>query len=282
MTTLRVGLVQLNSRHDRAANLAAIDDLVAEAAGRGARFVMLPEHAPYLGPKDGYQEGAEAIPGPTSEHFATLARQHGIYLHAGSMVEQTDQPGKYANTSLVFDPSGATIAKYRKIHLYDVEIPGRVSAKESDSVAPGDEIVTVEIEGVTFGLAICYDLRFPELFRLLALKGAEVLVNPAAFMLYTGRDHWEVLLRARAIENQAWMLAAAQWGQHEPAQACYGRSLVIDPWGTVVAQASDGVGLVIAEIDTALVAKQRAEVPSLANRQPAAYTLEPTRVPALR
>jgi predicted amidohydrolase len=282
MASLRVGLVQLNSQHDRAANFAAIEGLVAEAAGRGARFVMLPEHAPYLGPKEGYQAGAEPIPGPTSARYAALARRHGIYLHAGSMVEQTDVPGKYANTTVVFDPEGQQIAKYRKIHLYDVEIPGRVSVKESDSVAPGDEIVTVEIDGIVFGLAICYDLRFPELFRLLALKGAEVLVNPAAFMLYTGRDHWEVLLRARAIENQAWMLAAAQWGKHEPNGACYGRSLVVDPWGTVVAQAPDGVGIVVADIDTAVVRQQRTELPSLANRQPAAYTLEEARVPALR
>jgi predicted amidohydrolase len=282
MATLRVGLVQLNSQHDRAANFAAIEGLVAEAAGRGARFVMLPEHAPYLGPKEGYQAGAEPIPGPTTARYAALARRHGIYLHAGSMVEETDLPGKYANTTVVFDPGGQQIAKYRKIHLYDVEIPGRVSVKESDSVAPGDEIVTVEIDGISFGLAICYDLRFPELFRLLALKGAEVLVNPAAFMLYTGRDHWEVLLRARAIENQAWMLAAAQWGKHEPNGACYGRSLVVDPWGTVVAQASDGVGIVVTDIDTAVVRQQRVELPSLANRQPAAYTLEEARVPALR
>jgi predicted amidohydrolase len=282
MATLRVGLVQLNSQHDRAANFAAIEGLVAEAAGRGARFVMLPEHAPYLGPKEGYQAGAEPIPGPTTARYAALARRHGIYLHAGSMVEETDLPGRYANTTVVFDPGGQQIAKYRKIHLYDVEIPGRVSVKESDSVAPGDEIVTVEIDGISFGLAICYDLRFPELFRLLALKGAEVLVNPAAFMLYTGRDHWEVLLRARAIENQAWMLAAAQWGKHEPNGACYGRSLVVDPWGTVVAQASDGVGIVVTDIDTAVVRQQRVELPSLANRQPAAYTLEEARVPALR
>ena len=282
MATLRVGLVQLNSQHDRVANFAAIEGLVAEAAGRGARFVMLPEHAPYLGPKEGYQAGAEPIPGPTSMRYAALARRHGIYLHAGSMVEETDIPGKYANTTVVFNPGGHQIAKYRKIHLYDVEIPGRVSVKESDSVAPGDEVVTVEIDGITFGLAICYDLRFPELFRLLALKGAEVLVNPAAFMLYTGRDHWEVLLRARAIENQAWMLAAAQWGKHEPNGACYGRSLVVDPWGTVVAQASDGVGIVVTDIDTAVVRQQRTELPSLANRQPAAYTLEEARVPALR
>ena len=282
MARLTVGLVQLNSQRDRVANLATIEDLVARAAGRGARFVMLPEHAPYLGPQAGYQAGAEPIPGPTSDHYAALARQHRIYLHAGSMVERTDIPGKYANTTLVFDPAGTIIAKYRKIHLYDVEIPGRVSSRESDSVTPGDEIVTVEIEGITFGLAICYDLRFPELFRLLALQGAEVLVNPAAFTLYTGRDHWEVLLRARAIENQAWILAAAQWGKHEPNGTCFGRSLIADPWGTVVAQAADGVGIVIAEIDTAVVARMRTEIPSLANRQPAAYTLEGAKVAALR
>lgn len=282
MATLRVGLVQLNSQHDRAANLAAIERLVGEAAARGARFVMLPEYAPYLGPKAGYQEGAEPVPGPLTDRFAALARRHDIYLHAGSLVERTEMPGKYGNTSVVFNPQGAIIATYRKIHLFDIEIPGRVSAKESDSVAPGDTIVTCEIDGVTFGLAICYDLRFPELFRLLALRGAEVLCNPAAFTAYTGKDHWEVLLRARAIENQAWMLAAAQWGPHEPNAVCYGRSMAIDPWGTVTAQASDGVGIVITEIDTALVAKQRAEVPSLANRQPAAYTLEARGVAALR
>ena len=282
MTTLRVGLVQLNSQHDRAANLATIERLVAAAAARGARFIMLPEHAPYLGPQAGYREGAEPIPGPTTERYAALARRHGIYLHCGSLVEATDIPGKYANTTVVFDPAGMIIAKYRKIHLYDVEIPGRVSVRESDSVTPGDEIVTVTIEGITFGLAICYDLRFPELFRLLALKGAQVLVNPAAFTLYTGRDHWEVLLRARAIENQAWMLAAAQWGQYEPNGSCFGRSLVADPWGTVVAQAADGAGVVVAEIDTAVVERLRTELPSLTNRQPAAYTLAEAGVAALR
>lgn len=282
MTALRVGLVQLNTRHDREANLASIEQLVGEAAARGARFVLLPEHAPYQGPKSGYQEGAESIPGPTSARFAALARRHGIYLHAGSMVERTAIPGKYANTSLVFDPRGEEIARYSKIHLYDVEIPGRVSMRESDDVAPGDAIVTAQIEGITVGLAICYDLRFPELFRLLALKGAEVLVNPAAFMLYTGRDHWEVLLRARAIENQCWVLAAAQWGRSEPNVTCYGRSLVVDPWGTVTAQASDGVGVVIADIDTALVERLRTEVPSLANRQPAAYTLAEAGVALVR
>jgi len=282
MAALRIGLVQLNTQDDRAANLAAIERLVGEAAERGARFVMLPEYAPYLGLKEGYQEGAETVPGPLTDRFATLARRQAIYLHAGSMVEKTETPGKYGNTSVVFNPSGDIIAKYRKIHLFDIEIPGKVSAKESDSVAPGDEIVTVEIEGITFGLAICYDLRFPELFRLLALQGAEVLCNPAAFTLYTGKDHWEVLLRARAIENQAWMLAAAQWGPHEPNAACYGRSLAIDPWGTVTAQASDGVGVVMTDIDTALVAKNRTEVPSLANRQPAAYTLEARGAAVLR
>jgi predicted amidohydrolase len=281
MAVLKVGLVQLNTQHDRAANVAAIERLVGEAAEWGARFVMLPEHAPYLGPDAGYQEGAEPIPGPLTERYAALARRYGVYLHGGSMVEQTDIPGKYANTATVFNPNGEMIAKYRKIHLFDIDIPGRVTAKESDSVAPGDEVVTVEIEGISFGLAICYDLRFPEIFRLLALSGAEVLCNPAAFTLYTGKDHWEVLLRARAIENQAWMLAPAQWGRSEPNAACYGRSMVVDPWGTVTAQASDGVGVVVTEIDTALVTKMRTEVPSLANRQPAAYTLEP-RVPALR
>jgi predicted amidohydrolase len=281
MTILRVGLVQLNSQHDVAANMAAIERLVGDAAERGARFVMLPEYAPYLGPDAGYRASAEPIPGPLTERFAALAQRHDIYLHAGSMVETTGIPGKFANTTTVYSPEGDLIASYRKIHLFDVDIPGSVRDKESDRVAAGDEVVTVEIEGITFGLAICYDLRFPELFRLQALQGADVLCNPAAFTLFTGKDHWELLLRARAVENQAWMLAAAQWGRHEPNAACYGRSMVIDPWGTVTAQASDGTGVVVTDIDTALVTKMRTEVPSLANRQPAAYSLE-ARVPALR
>jgi predicted amidohydrolase len=171
------------------------------------------------------------------------------------------------NTSLVFDRDGELAATYRKIHLYDVEIPGRVSYQESRSVAPGTEPVAIDIEGVRLGLSICYDLRFPELYRRLAIAGARVLAVPAAFMMHTGRDHWEVLLRARAIENQCYVVAAGQIGDHDPGRTCYGRSMVIDPWGTVLAQAPDTVGVVVADLDPERLETIRQELPSLANRR---------------
>jgi len=158
-------------------------------------------------------------------------------------------------------------AAYRKIHMYDVEIPGRVSYQESRTVAPGDDVVTAAVDDLTVGLSICYDLRFPELYRRLAQLGAKVLVVPAAFMLHTGRDHWEVLLRARAIENQCYVLAAGQIGDHEPKRTCFGRSMVIDPWGTVLAQAPDEVAVAVADIDLARLDRIRLELPSLANRR---------------
>jgi predicted amidohydrolase len=187
---------------------------------------------------------------------------------AGSFHEQGPDPEHSYNTALVFDRAGELAGYYRKIHLYDVEIPGRVSYQESRTVAAGTELVAVRIEEITLGLSICYDLRFPELYRRLATDhGADVLVVPAAFMLHTGKDHWEVLLRARAIENQCYVLAAAQIGDHEPNRTCYGRSMVIDPWGTVVAQAPDETTVVVADLDLARLARIRAELPSLANRR---------------
>jgi predicted amidohydrolase len=189
-------------------------------------------------------------------------------VHAGSFHEAGPDPRHTYNTSLVFDRTGTLRASYRKIHLYDVEIPGRVSYLESDGVAPGVEPVVTDVDGVPVGLSICYDLRFPELYRQLTVTGgARVLVVPAAFMLHTGRDHWEVLLRARAIENQCYVVAAGQIGDHDPGRTCFGRSMVIDPWGTVVAQVPDTVGLVVADLDLDRLATIRRELPSLANRR---------------
>jgi predicted amidohydrolase len=273
---LRVGVIQMNSGSDKAANLDTAERLIDEAAARGARLVALPEYVSFLGPKEAHPQQAEAIPGPTTERFAAKARQHGIYLLGGSILERTEDPARFANTSVLFGPAGETLASYRKIHLYDVEIAGSVSANESATILPGSRPVTAEVAGHTVGLSICYDLRFPELYRLLALDGAEILFVPAAFTLYTGKDHWHLLLRARAVENQCFVLAPAQIGPHEPNNArCYGHALVVDPWGTVLADAPDREAVVVADLDFRDLRRVRAELPSLANRRPAAYERQP-------
>jgi predicted amidohydrolase len=264
---MRVAVCQLNSRADRDHNLAVARGLLESAQQAGAELAVLPEYVDYLGPGDGSPK-PERVDGEFAAFFAQAARELGIWVHAGSFHEIGPDERRTYNTSLVFDPRGELVARYRKIHLYDVEIAGRVSYQESRSVAPGDETVVAEIDGVRTGLSICYDLRFPELYRRLAVEGAaRVLVVPAAFMMHTGRDHWEVLLRARAIENQCYVVAAGQIGDHEPGRTCFGRSMIVDPWGTVLAQAPDAVGIVTAELDLERLEKIRTELPSLANRR---------------
>jgi deaminated glutathione amidase len=263
---MRVAVCQLNAREDRNQNLAVARGLLEHAAAAGAEFAVLPEYVDYLGPGDTAPK-PEPVDGEFAGFFAAAARDLGLWVHAGSFHEVGPDEGRTYNTSLVFDPAGELAATYRKIHLYDAEIPGRVSYRESRTVAPGDQTVVADVAGVRTGLSICYDLRFPELYRRLAIDGAKLLVVPAAFMLHTGRDHWEVLLRARAIENQCYVLAAAQIGDHEPGRTCFGRSMVIDPWGTVLAQAPDTVGIVTADIDLARVDRIRTDLPSLANRR---------------
>ncbi len=268
---LRVAVVQMNSKDDKAANVATAMRMIDEAAATGARLVTLPEIWPYLGPDSGNYANAEAIPGPLTDELAAKARQHGIWLHAGSLLERSGEDGRLLNTTVVFAPDGSLAARYSKIHMYDVVLDGVATYMESATVTPGEEIATVEIDGWTVGLAICYDLRFPELFRILALQGAEAIVLPAAFTMTTGKDHWEVLIRARAIENQLYMIAPGQVGQHPPGNWCYGRSIVVDPWGTVVATAPDTETVMVADLHRDRVAGVRRQVPSLANRRPAAY-----------
>jgi predicted amidohydrolase len=264
---MRVAVCQLNARDDRASNLAEAHRLLERAAAAGADLAVLPEYVDHLGlaataPKP------EPVDGEFAAFFADAARELGIWVHAGSFHEAGPDEQHTFNTSLVFDRAGRLAATYRKIHLYDVEIAGRVSYRESSAVAPGAETVVTEIDGVRTGLSICYDLRFPELYRRLAVQGAaQVLVVPAAFMMHTGRDHWEVLLRARAIENQCYVLAAGQIGDHDPGRTCFGRSMIIDPWGTVIAQAPDAVGITVADLDLDRLALIRSELPSLANRR---------------
>jgi len=268
---LRIGLVQMNSRSDKTANLAVAEQLVTEAAQQGAQLVALPEYVNFLGPRELHDANAEPIPGPTTERFAELARRLGIYLLGGSILERSEIPGKFYNTSVLYGPDGSILAIYRKIHLFDVDLTGNVTSNESATILPGDRIVTAEVAGHTVGLTICYDLRFPELYRLLALAGAELILVPAAFTLYTGKDHWHVLLRARAIENQCYIAAPAQIGPHDPGQQCYGHTLVADPWGTVIAEATNRVGVVVTTLDFAYLREVRQQLPSLANRRPEVY-----------
>jgi deaminated glutathione amidase len=270
-TGLNVAIIQMNSRDDKRANIATALDLIDRAAATGARLVALPEVWPYLGPDDVVRDQAETIPGPITEVLAQRARRHGIYIHGGSIYEsRPGDPGMY-NTTFVLDPMGEIIARYSKIHMYDVVLDGVAEYQESATVTPGDEIAITDIDGIQVGLTICYDLRFPELFRILALKGAQAIMLPAAFTLMTGKDHWEPLIRARSIENELYMIAPAQWGTHPPGKWCYGRSMIVDPWGTVVITASDGTGIANAIVAPSCVEAVRRQIPSLTNRRPGAY-----------
>lgn len=274
LPTLRVAAVQMNSGSDKSANIASAVALIDQAATGGARLVTLPEVWSYLGPSAGERDAAEVFPGPTLDLMADKAREHGIYLHAGSILESRAGEPRLFNTTVVFNPQGEIIARYSKIHMFDVTLDGVGGYRESENVAPGDEIVTVDVDGVQVGLAICYDLRFPELFRILALRGAEAIVLPAAFTLTTGKDHWETLIRARAIENGVYMVAPAQVGSYFDGKGdrwTYGRSLIVDPWGTVLATAPDLPTVVTGTIDAARVRNVRRQVPSLANRMPDRY-----------
>jgi predicted amidohydrolase len=264
---MRVAVCQLNARDNRAANLAVARGLLERAASAGADLAVLPEYVDYLGPADAAPK-PEPVDGEFAEFFACAARELGMWVHAGSFHENGPGDGRTHNTTLLFDRAGGLAATYRKIHLYDVEIPGRVSYQESRAVAPGTHTVAADVDAVRVGLSICYDLRFPELYRRLAVDdSAQVLVVPAAFMLHTGRDHWEVLLRARAIENQCYVVAAGQIGDHDPGRTCFGRSMVVDPWGTVIAQVPDTEGIAVAEIDLDRLRTIRQDLPSLANRR---------------
>jgi predicted amidohydrolase len=268
---LRVACVQLNAVSVKDDNIERAERLVAKAAATGADVVMLPEKWTGIGPPDLIRAVAERLEdGEATLAMREWAKRHGITLHGGSIVERRDGREKLSNTSVVIDPEGEIAAVYRKIHLFDVQVGGHVY-RESETEEPGDQLVRTEVEGWRLGLTICYDLRFPELYRLLALEGCEALAVPAAFTLYTGKDHWEPLLRARAIENQCFVVAANQWGSYVDGKAAYGRSMIVDPWGVVVAQASDGDGVISAELDRERIAEVRRRIPALANRQPAAY-----------
>jgi predicted amidohydrolase len=274
--TLRVACVQLNTAADTAANVAAAERLVREAAAAGARLIALPETWAYKGRRAGILASAEPVDGPSNAVLRGLAAEHGVFVLAGSHYEPSPVPGRVSNTSALFGPDGSVVAAYRKIHLFDA-VSGGTPYRESSYLAPGDEIVTARIDtdgagaGLTVGLSICYDLRFPELYRALALRGAELLLVPAAFTHFTGAAHWDVLLRARAIENGCFVVAPNQTGFHLPERQCFGNSMVVDPWGTVVARLGEEVGICVADLDLGAVAGVRAQIPSLAGRRPQTY-----------
>jgi predicted amidohydrolase len=266
---LRAAVVQLNSTGDVSRNLETAERLVRVAAAEGAELVALPEKWNLLASGEELVAGAESLDGPSLSAARSWARELGIHLLAGSVSERGPEE-KAFNTSVLIGANGDDLAVYRKIHMFDVEVGG-VSYRESEHEEPGEEIVTATAAGLTVGLSVCYDLRFPELFRILAVRGARLFTVPSAFTLATGRDHWEVLLRARAIENQAFLLAANQVGEAPPHFNSYGRSAIVDPWGVVLACAPDGECCVSAELDLAAQERTRESLPSLANRRPRAY-----------
>jgi nitrilase len=269
---MKVSLIQMNSISDKAANIASARALIEKAVAEEAPdWVLLPEQFDWAGGARGDKHAnAEVLPGgPAYSMAQELARKHRVFIHAGSIMERIEGDERIHNTSVVFNRQGEEIARYRKIHLFDVTTPDGASYRESATVKAGDKVVTYDCEGVTIGCSICYDLRFPDLFQALAEKGAQIIALPAAFTLQTGKDHWEVLLRARAIETQTYLCASAQTGSFtvgNEQRSTYGHSLVADPWGHVVAKASDGVGVVSTRVDPGVVAKVRQMIPVAQHR----------------
>jgi predicted amidohydrolase len=275
MDSTIVAAVQMSSQTDVAKNLDRAAELVAEAARRGARLVLLPENFAFLGGAEEERRtiaedlGAEAPgapSGPIARRLAEMARSHGIWVVGGGMPERSTDRDRPYNTCVVFSPEGRLAGRYRKIHLFDVELAER-SYRESAMSSAGREPVTLSAGGLSVGLSICYDLRFPELYRALSAAGAEVLVVPAAFTVTTGKDHWHVLLRARAIEAQAYVVAAAQWGKHPGGRQTFGKSCIVDPWGEIIAHASEGDGVITAAVDRAYLTRVRESLPSLRHRR---------------
>jgi predicted amidohydrolase len=268
---VRASAIQLNSTEDTERNLDTADRLVRAAAARGAELVVLPEKWSVFGTSEQMSAAAEPLDGHLIGWGRAVARELGIDLIAGSIVEDVPTSPKAANTSVHIDPNGEVRAVYRKIHMFDVEVEGVVYA-ESESEQPGEEIVVTELAGgVKLGMSICYDVRFPELYRNLAGRGAELIAVPSAFTLATTRDHWDVLLRARAIENQCFVIAPNQIGQHPPGHRSGGRSMIVDPWGLVLASAPDTETAIVADLDLAVLDDVRRRLPALTHRRPEVY-----------
>ena len=266
----RIACIQLRAGSSPDDNLAAAERFIRQAAADGAEIALLPERWEAFGSSEEIRAAAQPVDGPRLTAVQGWARELGMAIVAGSVAERVAGDERLRNTSVAFDRDGRQVGVYRKIHQFDVDLPGQ-RVRESDTDAPGTGGTIARFGDLSVGLTICYDLRFPELYRAYAVAGATVLTVPAAFLERTGRDHWEVLLRARAIENQCFVVAANQHGKLPAGLTAYGRSMIIEPWGTVLAQAPDGEGVIVAECDHERLARVRAHVPSLAHRRPEAY-----------
>jgi predicted amidohydrolase len=266
---MRTAVIQMRSTPDVAANLASAQRLIERAAQRGAECVLLPEAFAFIGPDAQKQQITEPLPegGPILNQCQTLARQFGVHLVLGGFHERSNEPGRAYNTCVHLDPAGAIVSMYRKIHLFDVDLADGTRLNESDRTIPGVDIVVTSTPFGPLGLSVCYDVRFPELYQRLVDKGALAVTVPSAFTLSTGKDHWHVLLRARAIECQAYVLAPAQWGHHHGSRTSYGHALIADPWGCVIAECGEGDGVAIADLDTEVVFEARRRLPSLQHRR---------------
>ena len=267
MKPFRAAVVQMTSGDDRERNLRVAEDLVRRAAQSKAQLVGLPENFSWMGAEKDKAQFVEDLDGMVLRRMAGLARDLGVHLLAGSIMERGAPDGRAYNTSVLLTPEGTRLAVYRKIHLFDVAIPDGATYHESKTIAPGADPVVAKAPFAAIGMTVCYDLRFPELYRRLSASGAEVVTVPAAFTLHTGKDHWEVLLRARAIENLSYVFAPAQYGRHNEKRVTYGHAMIVDPWGAVVARASDGEGIAIADLDPGLLIRARTELPSLSHRR---------------
>ena len=260
--------VQMSSGPDKERNLGQAEALIREAAARGAELVVLPEVFNWRGRKPEQAQAAEDLAGPSLNLMARLARELGLYLVAGSITERIPDHAKAYNTSVLFGPDGEALGFYRKIHLFDVELTGKVVTRESDTKVAGSEVTCIQTPAANFGLSVCYDLRFPELYRKLAASGVTVITIPSAFTYPTGEAHWEVLIRARAIENQAFVVAPGQFGPNVYGFKDYGNSMIVDPWGRVLARASDDrAEVIVAPLDFQELERVRRELPSLRNRR---------------
>jgi deaminated glutathione amidase len=268
---MRVAVVQLNSKEELFVNLSRVRHWISAAASEGAKLVTLPENFAFMGEEAQKRSLAErvdgAFPGPILAALAECAVKHGVWVLGGGLPEKSEDEARPFNTSVLVDPTGSVVASYRKVHLFDVSLADGTSYRESAATSAGSEAVTTEVLGTRLGLSICYDLRFPELYRRLVDQGARVVTVPAAFTLMTGKDHWHALLRARAIENQVYILAPAQHGKHPRGRQTYGKSVVIDPWGDVIAQCSDGEGFATVSLDFRYQDHVRNSVPCLLHRK---------------
>jgi len=260
---IKVALVQLEAGADKARNVAHACELVASAASAGADFVLLPEVFSLVADASLWPGAAEAIPGPTTERLAEIARKHRVHVLGGSIIERSDAPERCANTSFLLDSAGTLLATYRKMHLFKVTLPDGVVFDEIEYTAPGADPVVAETSFGRVGMTVCYDVRFPELYRTLTLSGASIVTVPSAFTAFTGEAHWKVLVRARAIENQTFVLAPNQVGTSVSGVRFHGHSLIVDPWGTVLAEGAEDEEIVTAEINTGRVAEVRARLGAL-------------------